>query len=378
MSKPRPARPEPAPAPTEPGGGVARLSDAAEEVIRGEMRAYAGTSTYLELIRRNKRRSALLIVFMVLLAVGIGVVVGLLFGGFANPESVTMQPGPGIPEPSRMPLLLSAFTGGAIAFFVALAGAAWSWNSGAKAVLAIVGAKEVSRELDPELFNVVDEVRVAAGLPMPRVYLIPETALNAFATGRDPEHGVIAITSGLREKLARDELQGVVAHEMSHIRHLDIRFAMLMATMAGLIVLACDLFWRMVWHSRGFVGGRNSKEAGGRIVIWIILMVVSLVLAIVAPIITAIIQMAYSREREYLADAGAVELTRNPQGLANALRRLASDRDPHVDLANRGTAHMYIVNPLRKAMRSGHSIDSLFASHPPIHKRIARIEMLMR
>lgn len=342
------------------------------------MRAYAGTTTYLELIRRNKRRSALLMAFMVLLAVGIGVVLGLLFGGVANPESVTMRSRPEMGAPSRMPLLLSAFAGGMIAFLISLAGAAWSWNSGAKTVLAIVGAKEVSRELDPELFNVVDEVRLAAGLPMPRVYVIPESALNAFATGRDPEHGVIAITSGLREKLPRDELQGVIAHEMAHIRHLDIRFAMLMATMAGLIVLACDLFWRMVWHSKGLVGGRNGKEAGARIAIWVVLMVVSLVLAIVAPIITAIIQMAYSREREYLADAGAVELTRNPQGLANALRRLASDRDPHVDLANRGTAHMYIVNPLRKAMRSGQNLDSLFATHPPVHKRIARIEMLMR
>jgi heat shock protein HtpX len=273
----------------------------------------------------------------------------------------------------------SILLGGATAFILAVLGATWSWFGGASAILAVSGAREIQKPDDPQLFNVVEELSIAAGVPMPRVYLIEDSAMNAFATGRDPRHAAVAITRGLRDKLNRDELQGVLAHEMSHVRHYDIRFSMLMATMVGLIVFACDAFWRIIWYSRpGYGGGRRgrSKEGGGPLVL--ILIILAVVLAVIAPIIARIIQMAYSRQREYLADAGSVELTRNPLGLAGALQKLGDDTDPLVDTANRGTAHLYIVNPLRKMRRAGQALDSMFLSHPPIKDRIARLLALTR
>jgi len=268
--------------------------------------------------------------------------------------------------------------GAFVALVFAIVGSCWSWYGGANAVLAMAGAHEIAKADDPELFNIVDELRIAAGLPMPRVFVMDDSALNAFATGRDPEHAAVAITLGLRQKLSRDELQGVMAHEMSHIRHLDIRFALLMATMVGLIAFACDAIFRVMWY-----GGRGmrrstseSKGPGGAIAV--ALLVLAVVLAILAPIVARIIQMAYSREREYLADAGAVELTRNPEGLASALLKLSDDADPLVDRANRGTAHLFIVNPLRKMRESHQSINSMFVSHPPIKERVARLLALTR
>jgi len=255
-------------------------------------------------------------------------------------------------------------------------GALWSWFGGSSAILAMSGAREIQHGDDPQLFNVVDELRIAAGLPMPRVFLIPETALNAFATGRDPEHAAIAITTGLRERLTRDELQGVMAHEMAHVRHYDIRFSLLMATMAGLIVFACDAMRRMVLYGPRVSGNGEKGKAGGALIV--VLMVVAIVLSIVAPLVAQLIQMAYSRQREYLADAGAVELTRNPQGIASALAKLARDPEPLVDTANRGTAHLFIVNPLRKMHDSHQSLNSVFSSHPPVQERVARLMALVR
>jgi heat shock protein HtpX len=165
-----------------------------------------------------------------------------------------------------------------------------------------------------------------------------------------------------------------MAHVMALVRHLDIRFAMLMATMVGIIAFACDAFLRMAFRS-GRHGRRGGKGAGGAA---IILIVVAVVLAILAPIAARIVQMAYSRRREYLADAGAVELTRHPEGLASALQKLADDREPLVDRANRATAHLFIVNPLRKMRESGQALDSVFSSHPPIKERIARLLALTR
>ena len=179
----------------------------------------------------------------------------------------------------------------------------------------MAGAKPLQKEDDPELFNVVDEVRIAAGLPMPRVYLINDGAMNAFATGRDPAHGAVAITAGLRQRLSRDELQGVMAHEVAHIRHYDIRFALLMATMVGLIAFASDAIFRAMWYGGRGVRRNTSDSKGPGGAVGIVLMIVAILLAVLAPVVARIIQMAYSRQREYLADAGAVELTRNPEGL---------------------------------------------------------------
>ena len=333
--------------------------------LRERIAAYPGTLTFHDLIRKNKRQSAVLMVFMVLLAVGIGGIIAsaiVAYSGAADFET----------------LVPSIVLGCGVGLVLAVIGALWSWFGGSGAMLSMVGAREVSRDADPQLLNVVEELSLAAGLPMPKVYLIPETALNAFATGRDPAHGVVAITTGLRERLTRDELQGVLAHEMAHIRHLDIRFAMLMATMVGLIVFACDAFLRVAFYSRPRGGSRRSggDKGGGAAVI--VLIVVALLLAVVAPLLARIIQMAYSRQREYLADAGAVELTRNPEGLASALRKLAGDEEPLVDTANRGMAHMFIVNPLRKMRQSHQHRSSVFSSHPPIQERIARLLALAR
>ncbi|HYE60390.1 MAG TPA: M48 family metallopeptidase [Phycisphaerales bacterium] len=337
---------------------------AAQPQMRERVRAYPGTLTYLDLIAKNKRSSTLLMIFMVILAMLMGCVIVaavVAYGGASAPEQ----------------LVPSAVMGGVAGLGAALVVMAWSWFGGASAILSMSGARPITPEEDLELYNVVEEMAIAAGLPMPRVFIIEETALNAFATGRDPQHAAVAITSGLRARLNREELQGVIAHEMAHVRHLDIRFAMLMATMVGLIVFAADAFWRILRHTRPGRGGRRGgKDGGGAIVL--VLLILAIILSIVAPIVARMVQMAYSREREYLADAGAVELTRNPEGLASALAKLADDNEPLIEKANRGTAHLFIVNPLRKMREAHQRLDSMFASHPPIQERIARLMALAR
>lgn len=378
--------PEPAPGATFDRGvtGVAPPSGpispkAIDPELAGRIRAYPGTLTFHDLIRRNKRQSAVLMMVMI----GLGVLLGVVFGaalGAAGGYHQRAGMVRGLPDavPGIEALTLPMVAGGVVALLLASLGAAWSWFGGASAILMMSRAREIQKQDDPQLFNVVDEVRLAAGLPMPRVYLIDDTAMNAFATGRDPAHGVVAITTGLRERLNRDELQGVLAHEMAHIRHLDIRFALLMATMVGLIAFACDGLFRVFWHGGDAMGrgSRDSKGKGGGVAVVLILM--AMVLAVVAPILARIIQMAYSREREYLADAGAVELTRNPAALASALMKLADDDEPLVDGANRGTAHLFIVNPLRKMREAHQGLNSVFWSHPPVRERIARLMALTR
>ena len=333
---------------------------AAKPEMRARIAAYPGNLTFIDLIARNRRSSTLLMMLMILLAALMGSVIAAAFMAYGSGAGALEE------------LIPSAVLGGLAALLVALGAAAWSWYGGASAILAFSGAQPVSRETDLELYNVVEEMAIAAGLPMPRVYIIPDTAMNAFATGRDPQHAAVAITLGLRQKLTRDELQGVIAHEIAHVRHLDIRFSMLMATMVGLIVFAADAFWRIIRYAPR---GRKGKEGGAAV---IVLLVIAVLLSIIAPILARVIQMAYSREREYLADAGAVELTRNPEGLASALQKLADDDDPLVDSANRGTAHMFIVNPLRKMRQAHQRINSMMSSHPPIQDRVARLLALAR
>jgi heat shock protein HtpX len=266
--------------------------------------------------------------------------------------------------------------GAVAAAIVAVVASMWSFYGGSQAILRMSGARPIEHTDDPQLFNVVEELSIAAGTPMPKVYLIEDPALNAFATGRDPEHGVVAITTGLREKLSRDELAGVIAHEISHIRYYDIRFAMLMATSVGLIVFASDAFWRVMWHGRWHGTRSNSVRGGsnkGDGIVILIVMAVAVVLAVIAPILAMSIRFAVSRQREYLADAGAVELTRYPQGLIGALQKLGASPKA-MERANRATAHLFIVNPLKKA---AHEASSVFRTHPPLHERIARLQALI-
>lgn len=351
---------DPARVPEAPGAAPSRL----DRAVRAEMRESPGTLTFRDLIRKNKRDSALLLVAMLALAgvVGGTIAASILLGTGAEPRD----------------LLPSVILGALAAIVVGGLASVWSWYGGASAILSMCGAVPITPDDDPQLYNVVDEMRIAAGLPMPRVYLINDSALNAFATGRDPGHAAVAVTKGLRDRLSRDQLQAVVAHEMAHVRHLDIRFAMLMATMAGLIVFACDAFLRVTWRSGGAFRASGRSKRGEAGAAFVVILVIALVLAVVAPLVARLIQMAYSRQREYLADAGAVELTRNPEALASALATLANDDDPLVDAANRGIAHMFVVNPLRKMRATHQHWDSPFSSHPPIHKRIARILALTR
>jgi len=307
------------------------------------------------LIGRNKRNSWVLIICFTAFVAVLGAVIGYSTGTYWGGPRAGQAYGFGVT---------------ALALVIAVVGSLASYYGGAAAILSMSGAVPISKADDPQLYNVVEEMAIAAGIPVPKVYLILDTAPNAFATGRDPAHGVVAITTGLRSKLNRDELQGVIAHEMSHIRHFDIRFAVLMATLVGVVVLLCDMYLRSMWWGGGSRSRRSSRsgdrEGGGAA---IILMLIALLLAIIAPILARIIEMAFSRQREYLADAGAVELTRNPDGLAGALAKISADPEV-LEVANRATAPMYIVHPIKSFEERA---SSIFDSHPPVKDRIKRI-----
>ena len=234
-------------------------------------------------------------------------------------------------------------------------------------ILSISGAREATEAEDRMLNNVVEEMAIAAGIPKPTVYVIDDPSPNAFATGPDPDHAIVAITTGLMQKLDRDELQGVMAHEISHIRNYDIRFMSTIAMIAGLIPLLADMFVRMQW----WCGGRRRDRDGDN-GLAAIFAIVGLVLAILAPIFAKLLELAVSRQREYLADASAAELTRYPEGLARALQKLSNDPNP-LQRANRATQHMYIVNPLHD---SG-SDTSVFSTHPGTRDRVQRLMNLM-
>jgi heat shock protein HtpX len=249
-----------------------------------------------------------------------------------------------------------------------------SYFSGDRLVLAASDARELDRANPPDtmqqLMNVVEEMRLASGQPMPRVYVIPDTAPNAFATGRDPKHASLAVTSGLVEKMDREELQGVVAHEMSHIRNLDIRFMLLVGVMVGTIALLADWFLRISFWG-GMRGRRGGSDRDGGAIMAIVA-IAALLLAVLSPFIGRLVMLAASRRREGLADVSAVELTRNPLGLAGALRKIAADPEV-LEVANKATQHLYIVNPI-KAFEDRSS--SMWDTHPPIAERIAVLESL--
>jgi heat shock protein HtpX len=250
--------------------------------------------------------------------------------------------------------------------FGSLSGVA-SYFGGDKLVLTVSGARPVDEGSAPQLMNVVREMATAANVPMPAVYVIDDTAPNAFATGRDPRHASIAVTTGLLEKLDREELQGVIGHELSHVRNFDIRFALIVGVMVGAIAILADFFLRFTFWG----GGRRSDRGGGGGAQAIVL-VIAIVLAILAPLISRFIQLAVNRQREYLADASSVELTRNPYGLERALAKISADPEV-LEVANRGTQHMYFTNPIKKFEARA---SSLLSTHPPILDRINRLRQL--
>jgi heat shock protein HtpX len=241
-----------------------------------------------------------------------------------------------------------------------------SYYGGKKIVLATSHAKRVDRRYNQQLFNIVEEMSIASGLPMPEVYVVNDSAPNAFATGRDPQHSAVAVTTGLLDKLDRDELTGVIAHEMSHIRNYDIRYMMLMGVLVGVVALLSDFMLRSFFWGGG--SNRRRGKGGGA---WPLL-ILALVLAILAPIISKLIQLAVSRRREFLADASAAELTRFPEGLARALLKISGDKEV-LEVANRATQHLYIVNPI-KSFES--RAKTLFSTHPPIQERVQRLRSM--
>ncbi|MDI6846396.1 MAG: zinc metalloprotease HtpX [Candidatus Saccharicenans sp.] len=254
-----------------------------------------------------------------------------------------------------------------LALVIATMAAAGSYYYSDRIVLAISRARPVTREEFPYLYHTVEGLAIAAGLPTPRCYVIEDSAPNAFATGRNPKNSVICVTTGLLQKLNRLELEGVIAHEMSHIKNYDVLLQTVAVVMVGTVALLSDWMLRTVWWGGG---RRKSRERHGNA--GAILLLVGILLAILSPIIARLIQLAISRRREFLADASAAMLTRYPAGLASALRKIAADPEP-LEVANKATAHLYIVNPLKNV---GGKINKLFSTHPPVEERIAALEKM--
>lgn len=257
-------------------------------------------------------------------------------------------------------------TGVLIAFFIWVVMSLVSYYSGDSILLAVSGAKEVTPDVHPQLFNIVEEIKIAANLPaMPRIYIMPESAPNAFATGIKPEKSSVAVTAGLLSKLNRDELQGVIAHEISHIINRDVLFMTLASVMLGSIALITQVFTRGMWYaggsSRRYRAG--SLRAGGQIQVFIF--IVSIIFIILAPILAQLLYLSLSRKREYLADASGVRLTRYPEGLASALEKISSS-DTELYSANEATAAMFIANPFERENK----LTSFLSTHPPIQDRV--------
>lgn len=289
-------------------------------------------------IGSNKRKSFLLIFIFLLIITALGYVFSRAYG----------QPG----------ILVFAVAFSSISALI-------SYYFSDKITLAMSGAKEVSRENGRDLYAMVENLTIAAGLPMPRVYIIEDTAPNAFATGRNPKNAVVVFTTGILQKLNKTELEGVTAHELSHIGNYDIRVMTLVVVLVGTITLLADWMMRASFFGRS----RDDDRNGGNV-----FAILGLVLAIISPIIGLLLQLAVSRQREFLADASGVLLTRYPEGLASALEKISSDKEP-LEAANKATAHLYIVNPLKA--HEGHDsvgwFAGLFNTHPPIKERVRRL-----
>jgi len=253
-----------------------------------------------------------------------------------------------------------------IAVIVSIFSSFFSYWYSDKLVLTMSKAKEIAPEDNRELYRLVENLCITAGLPLPKIYIIHDSAPNAFATGRDPEHAVIAVTTGLLTKLEKSELEGVIAHELSHIGNRDILLATLVTVLVGLVVLLADWFIRISFFRRG--SSRDSK--GGQL--QLIIMIAAIVLAILAPVFAYMMQFAISRKREYLADADGALLTRYPEGLARALEKIALDPEP-LEVANRATAHLYISSPLKGKKKHLGLFAKALATHPPTEERINRL-----
>jgi heat shock protein HtpX len=292
------------------------------------------TSFYTE-IGRNRRDSFLLVLFIILFVVAIAFIFSGIF----------------LPELSLIIILV-------VGIFMVI-DATVSYRYGDQVVLKSTNARPADKEREPYLVNTVEGLALAAGLPVPDVYVIPGKEINAFATGRDPKHASVAVTEGALEKLNRQELEGVIAHEMSHIGNYDIRFFMVVAVFVGLVAILSHILLRSMWYSGG---GGNRKGEGTAY-----LYVIGIVLAIVAPIAVRLTQLAISRKREYLADATGAKLTRYPPGLAGALKKIKQYNQGNMNVSE-AVSHLFISDPKATFM------DNIFATHPPIDERVRRLE----
>jgi heat shock protein HtpX len=318
----------------------------------------SATTDFVAAQKQNRRNTVLLLAILTVLAAAVGYGAGALLEGQAS---------------GGMPLVSNA--GVAAAAIMAVVSVGWSLLSlalGDKMVLAMSGAKTIDKADAPQLYNVVEEISIAAGVPMPKVMVLETDALNAFATGNKVGGGTIAVTRGLIDTLNRDELQGVVAHEMAHLANLDTRYMVVVGVTVGLIALVCDMLLRsMAWGGVGRSSGNSNKKGGSGGGILIILLIV---VAIFAPLAAKAVQMAVSRQREYLADATSVQFTRNPNGLIQALGKLAEKAAPFPGVS-RATQHLFIVNPVQTFTTRS---SALLATHPDIADRIARLRNLGR
>jgi heat shock protein HtpX len=309
--------------------------------------------TFYDQISKNKWKSALLVMIFIVIILAIGFFVGYIWG----------------PEYAIMGLAIAAIVATIMSFT--------SYYNSDKIALASAGAKPVTREEFPYYVNTVEGLSIAAGIPVPRTYIIDTPAMNAFATGRDPEHAAIAVTTGLLEKCNRLELEGVLAHEMSHIGNYDIRYMCMVVVLVGLLVIFANVVSRMI-----FWGGMGDRDSGGGIGgegggwFQIVIFVVGLVFLILSPIIGQLLQLSISRKREYLADATGAKLTRYPEGLASALEKLSSDAKPF-PRTSQATAHLWIMEPFKKEAQAGKAKkSSIWSTHPPIEERIQRLRAM--
>jgi len=292
--------------------------------------------TVYQQISSNKRRSILLIVGFIGFIIIFGWIIGsLLDYGYLGLFFAIIF--------ATVLSLISYYTGDKIAL----------WSAGAKGPLA--------KEDNPYIYRLVENLCLTAGLPIPKIYLIPDESMNAFATGRQPKVASIALTTGLIQNLTNEELEGVIAHELSHIKNYDIRLMMVVIICVGIITLITDF----IFHSFGAIGGKKREQAG-------LLLVISLLLWILSPLIAKLIQLAISRKREYLADASAVLLTRYPEGLATALEKIAAQSRPLAQ-ANQAIAHLYIANPFAGSRKF---FSRWFSTHPPIAERVAKLRSI--
>ncbi len=306
-----------------------------------------GRLDFYQLISKNKRNSFLLIFFFLVFFVAFGGAIGYLHGDYRTGMLLTSGIG-------LVWVLVAIFFGDDIS-------------------LSLLNARQVTHDEEPMLYNVVEEMSIAAGIPMPRVYVVESGGMNAFAVGFKPEKSAVAVTRGLLRNLNRDELQGVIGHEISHIRFYDTRIMMMVSVLVGLVVIFSDIALRSLFGYRrrgrySYGGRRSSDSSGGNPAIFIIM----IIFVALSPIIATILQMAISRRREYLADAGSVELTRNPTGLRSALEKLLQG-DVYVETASKGNQHMFIVNPLKA---DANTRDSILQTHPPLKKRIELLKAM--